>query len=160
MGLNHCPLKIEGTIRPLLGLLEAELTATVTVIYAKGDILYLFDNSVRDELGACGSSLQCTDEDYKDCAMCKNDIVASVEVGIKTMFLTKKLIESSTSEVTGCASAGTGGVCKTGVVTDDTCWTDKTLCGIGKLYECFLLLLRTCNHPTDTFSHGLRRKYL
>jgi hypothetical protein len=125
LGLDLCFLQIRGAVRPLLGVFEARILATITCLYAEGRLMYLYDNDVRNENLLCDGA-RCTDSSSRDCALCEGDLSGEIEVGIKLPLVNINATLAQNNVVTGCRTPKPDGSCAAGVQYRD--FGDGTAC--------------------------------
>jgi len=129
IGINLCPIRLDGTIRSLVGLVEASVTASLLIFYAKGTFMYMYDDAIRDSLALCEGISECAIGKNEDCAMCGNDMFSKIELGIKFLFFTKSFSLGLTNDIKSCINATSDGQCQSGL--DTSCWDDGTVCAPG-----------------------------
>jgi hypothetical protein len=132
-GVDLCPLQFKGSIRPLMGVLEGEMTAALAILYVKGSLLLQYETKTGDKLRLCDGAT-CSNGANEDCAMCAGDLKAKIEFVIKFLFASFKMTLAEKDVVSKCSTSGVGGSgqCSSGLSTSDTTkWEDGKICGLG-----------------------------
>lgn len=60
LGVSRCPLQVAATVHPLLGTLEAVISTNLFILKSNLNITWLFEDSIRDELGVCDGNGECS----------------------------------------------------------------------------------------------------
>jgi Fungal cellulose binding domain len=132
-GLDLCPIQFKGSIRPLMGVLEGEMTAALAMLYVKGSLMLQYETKTRNKLRLCDGAT-CSNGENEDCAMCEGDLKTSLEFGIKLLFISFKMTLAEKNVISKCsASSDSGnGQCSSGLATSDPSkWEDGKICGLG-----------------------------
>jgi Fungal cellulose binding domain len=131
LGLDLCPIQFTGTIRPLMGVLEGEAKAVLLIVYVKGNVMLQYETETRNALALC-DGVQCSNGENEDCAMCAGDMYATVEFGIKFLFMNFKKTLAQSDIIQNCTSTTTNGQCESFLGDSDTAdWEDGKICGLG-----------------------------
>jgi hypothetical protein len=117
IGLDLCVIQFKGSIRPLLGLLEGEATASAAIVHAKGDVLLQYETDTRDALGLCPEGVaRCSDGTSEDCAMCAGDVRATIEVEVRLLFTSFRVALGESNAIETCRGVYSNtGRCTSGV---------------------------------------------
>lgn len=115
-GFDLCPIQLVGSVRPLLGIFEAEISAKILggFFFARGSLTYMFNDHFRNTHDLC-DGIDCYEN--SDCAMCQGDILSDAKVGVDLLFREYSHKFLDVGKIDGCVSADSG-QCKTGVGTD------------------------------------------
>jgi Fungal cellulose binding domain len=132
IGLDLCPIQFKGTIRPFMGVLEGEVTAAVLMLYVTGNVMLQYETETRNSLRLCDGA-QCSNGENEDCAMCSGEMYATVEFGVKFLFVNFKKTLAQTDVIEKCTSTDSStGQCSSGLgESDKTKWDDGKICGLG-----------------------------
>lgn len=128
-GVSGCPLSLAASVHPLIGTLEAAVEANLFILKTNVDITWLFEDSIRNDLGVCDGKTECSVSEYRDCAMCKGDTFIRGKITARILFWEFSSSNDSHS-ITGCRTDGENGVCRT-ALEKPPCTPDNTVCFAG-----------------------------
>ena len=116
LNVDLCFLKVEGSIQPVLGLLEGSVRAGpdlgIASLFARGNIVFMFSDELRNTLNLCPSDLQCTPEDNPDCSLCTGNINFEVIVGMRFLFFARTYTIVKSDPPDSCVVYDDNGACQ------------------------------------------------
>jgi hypothetical protein len=117
LGVEFCFLTLEGSIRPVIGILEGTVRANLGLpiggqLFVQGQITYLAYDELRNLINLCPDNLDCTADMNSDCALCVGNINYEVKVGIRFLFFAPSVTVARSEPPERCAVYDENGSCR------------------------------------------------